>query len=133
MAEEFKNIKVKKVLEKPFVNTSHATIDEVYNQLKASPQGMVAIVSPDEKLTGVVTNTSLASGLMKEKPSSIDEVMQTTPISINQEVNIGEAIRVMNDSRVDQLPVVDEENKLVGIISREGVRRELNKHLKIKL
>lgn len=131
-AEEFKKLKVRGVQEKAVVNTSQASIKDVYSQLEASPQGMVAIVSPDDKLEGVVTNTSFASGLMKGGNTTA-EIMSTTPITINQEDNVGEAIMVMNEHKFDKLPVVDNNNKLVGIITRSSITRELNKHLKIKL
>ncbi|MBL7081333.1 MAG: CBS domain-containing protein [Candidatus Omnitrophica bacterium] len=46
----------------------------------------------------------------------VDDLMQTNFVSIKQDADIEEAHRLMQLHRQEQIPVVDEEGKLVGMI-----------------
>ena len=46
----------------------------------------------------------------------IDDLMQTKFVTVNQDSSIEEAYRLMQVHQGEQLPVVDSENKLVGMI-----------------
>lgn len=46
----------------------------------------------------------------------VDDFMQTQFLSINQDSSIEEAYRLMQLHEIEQLPVIDSENKLVGMI-----------------
>ncbi len=46
----------------------------------------------------------------------VDDLMQTKFVTINQDSSIEEAYRLMQVHQSDQLPIVDSENKLVGMI-----------------
>ncbi len=46
----------------------------------------------------------------------VDDIMQTKFVTINQDSSIEEAYRLMQLHQNEQLPVVDSENKLVGVI-----------------
>jgi CBS domain-containing protein len=54
------------------------------------------------------------------------DVMNTKPIVLNQEASLQDAIRLFSERRrVDPLPIIDHEGKLVGIISRYDLIRFL--------
>jgi CBS domain-containing protein len=53
----------------------------------------------------------------------VAEVMTRHPMTIGQNASIGEAARIMLDSKFSGLPVVDESTHLVGIITESDIFR----------
>lgn len=53
------------------------------------------------------------SGMTK----TVAEVMTPNPITVTPQTALSEAIRILAEKRISGLPVVDDNNKLVGVIS----------------
>ena len=53
----------------------------------------------------------------------VSEIMTRNPATIQQGASIGEAAQIMLDKKFSGLPVVDEENHLVGIITESDIFR----------
>jgi len=53
----------------------------------------------------------------------VGEIMTRNPATIQQTANIGEAAQVMLEKKFSGLPVVDEEQHLVGIITESDIFR----------
>lgn len=51
----------------------------------------------------------------------VGKIMTKDPVTIGQDSTIGEAARTMLENRVSGLPVVDEDNKLLGIITESDI------------
>lgn len=58
---------------------------------------------------------------------TVDQVMVKTPISVTQDITLGEAIRVMRDRRVDTLFVTDMNNILQGLVDFEAINKNRQK------
>ncbi|PNG91263.1 hypothetical protein SMF913_26728 [Streptomyces malaysiensis] len=84
------------------------------------------------------------SGIAKAGAVTADELMTSPAITVHAGATLAEAARIMTHKRVKRLPVVDEEGRLEGIVSRadllkvflrpdddieEEVRREVVTHL----
>jgi len=59
--------------------------------------------------------------------SKVEEIMTTQVITTTPERDIGKVARILDEKRIKRLPVVDENNKLIGIISRANIVRHLGK------
>lgn len=64
----------------------------------------------------------------KRKGEKIRDIMSAPPITIRPDSGIGEAARIMTDKRIKRLPVVDDENRLIGIISRADIVSHARQH-----
>ncbi|MEJ2555761.1 MAG: CBS domain-containing protein [Anaerolineae bacterium] len=53
----------------------------------------------------------------------IEEIMTPDPVTISQGATISEAARVMLDYKISGLPVLDDDRKLVGIITESDIFR----------
>jgi acetoin utilization protein AcuB len=53
----------------------------------------------------------------------VSEIMTRNPATIQQTASIGEAARIMLEKKFSGLPVVDEANHLVGIITESDIFR----------
>jgi arabinose-5-phosphate isomerase len=90
--------------------------------------GATSVVDRDGKLVGLFTDGDLRRlierGLQKPKEQQlvgslsgrIDEVMTRNPRSIRSDTFALEALALMHQFAVDQLPVVDAENRLFGLL-----------------
>lgn len=54
-------------------------------------------------------------------PSTVGAAMSQSPIVVERNTTIAEAARLMTDSKVKRLPVVDPEGRLEGIVSRGDI------------
>ena len=97
------------------------------------------IVDQEQHLIGIVTDRDIRSALPyrfldmspgeKEKISAIKvkDVMTKDPISISPAYTIPDALLMIQNSKVGALPVVDDNNRLKGIISvRDLLRAFIN-------
>jgi acetoin utilization protein AcuB len=99
------------------------------------------VVDPDGRLLGIVTDRDIRSALpyefFKQHPTEeekqrfsklqIKDIMSKNPLTISPAYTIQDALLMIQDAKVGALPVVDEENKLKGIISvRDLLRTFIN-------
>lgn len=55
----------------------------------------------------------------------VKEIMKSPVIVINPDTTVGEALNIMNKEKVNGTPVVDENNKLVGMLVKADIYRFL--------
>lgn len=60
----------------------------------------------------------------------VGEIMASPATTIKGQANIAEAVRIMDEKKIRRLPVVDEKDKLIGIISRADVLKAVIRNLK---
>ncbi|MFH7594413.1 CBS domain-containing protein [Streptomyces racemochromogenes] len=86
------------------------------------------VVDDDDKVVGVVSRTDLtrlpgdgAGGVAGRLTAGA--LMTTPAVTVHPEQCVAVAARVMERRHVDRLPVVDEEDRLVGIATRRDLLR----------
>ncbi len=110
-----------------------ATIDVVAKTMRDKDVGPIPIVdSKDEMhLVGIVTDRDVVVkvlGAGKDvKTTAVDEVMTPAPIKCRPEDDVKKAIKLMEGARVRRIPIVDDKDKLVGIIAQADIAIRLNK------
>ena len=63
----------------------------------------------------------------KKGGNKVGDVMGFPPITSKADDDIGEVAKILDDRRIKRLPVVDDEGKLIGIISRADIVRAIGK------
>ena len=98
--------------------------------MKREDVGPVPIVSDyaGQKLVGIVTDRDLvvkvmANGLDPHN-TRIDEVMSHDPVTCQPDDDTRTALRLMGEHQVRRVPIVDAENRLVGIVAQADLARE---------
>lgn len=61
----------------------------------------------------------------KKMGDLVGDIMTTPAVIIGPNVDISEAAKLMDEKRIRRLPVVDDSNKLIGIISRRDIVRAI--------
>ena len=98
------------------------------------------VVDRDRKIVGIVTTTDIGHNLIEDRytlDTTVGDVMTKEVITIKPDEPIINAIKKMDeyggkDEIINQLPVVDEGKKLVGIVSDGDIIRFLSKCIKNK-
>jgi arabinose-5-phosphate isomerase len=98
-----------------------ATLGDCFEVILGAPKraGAAAIVDEDGRLVGIFTQGDFFR-LFKNHDHSPDrpiaEVMTRSPKRIGLEAGVTEALRLMRKYAIDELPVVDDDDRLVGLI-----------------
>jgi arabinose-5-phosphate isomerase len=88
--------------------------------------GAIVLVDAAGQLSGVFTDGDLRRKL-KTLPNLLDlpikQVMTRNPKRIGQDALASEAMAILNQHRIDELPVIDEQNRPVGLIDVQDLVR----------
>jgi arabinose-5-phosphate isomerase len=87
--------------------------------------GAVMIVDDDGKLTGIVTDADLRRLLAQNGAKAFDlkakDIMTANCKKIRADALASEAMAIFHKHRIDDLPVVDEQNRPVGLIDVQDI------------
>ncbi|MEM9348334.1 MAG: KpsF/GutQ family sugar-phosphate isomerase [Planctomycetota bacterium] len=82
--------------------------------------GALLVVEDTGKLAGIVTDGDLRSALIDQGPavwtSAIDQVMTKNPTTLSNESLVRDAVHVVRSKRFDEIPIVDDLGRPLGII-----------------
>lgn len=105
--------------ETPFIQ-SNATLADAVLEISRKGLGMTAIVDKNNKVLGIYTDGDLRRTLEKRLDFSttpIETVMSANPRCIKAEALAVEAVQTMEQYRISQMLVVDDEHHLVGALN----------------
>jgi CBS domain-containing protein len=117
--------KVRDVMtERPRVVTSDTPVTQVAELMESEDVGSIPVLD-GEQLTAIVTDRDIVvRALAKGKDPRgmpVREVFSTEIITVGPDQDLSEALQIMAANQVRRLPVVDEENRLVGVVSQADV------------
>ena len=121
-------MKVNKVM-RPEVETcsADAPLSDAAKIMWEQDCGSVPVVE-EGRLTGVITDRDIAmAGLMTGLPLGlivVREVMTAEPVSVAADESLADAHGRMREAQVRRLPVVDEDNAVVGVLSLNDLVNE---------
>ncbi|GGY41717.1 CBS domain-containing protein [Streptomyces tanashiensis] len=90
---------------------------DVAKLLAAHDIGGVPVLDEDDRVLGVVSE----SDLLARRALTADELMTAPAVTVHAEQTVADAARLMVRRGVERLPVVDEEERLVGIVTRRDL------------
>jgi arabinose-5-phosphate isomerase len=96
-----------------------ATVSEMVIEMTGKRLGCVVLKDAEGKTTGVFTDGDLRRLISKRKEVfhlKASEVMIAAPKTISQDALLDAALAVMEEHSITQLPTVDQNDNLVGII-----------------
>ena len=103
----------------------HSTAKDVIEKIQKTNHDGFPVVDGEEVVGYIVPETSFFSGLS----TPVREVMSGNLIVGDPETDINDAARVIFRTGIQKLPVVDEKNHLLGIISNSDVIRSQIQHV----
>ncbi|MGB4068016.1 MAG: CBS domain-containing protein [Nitrospira sp.] len=124
--KDFESMTVSQVMEKEVQSVRLTTKGDVIASLMIEGFGAVPVVENGRKLAGIVSEHDLLAAVddgQRLGAVSAKDVMTSNPYSVRPETTLGTLVHVLRASDLVRVPVVDDKDKLVGIIARRDVLR----------
>jgi IMP dehydrogenase len=88
--------------------------------------GGIPVVDNDNRLVGIVTNRDLR--FQRNLDLLVDEVMtKENLVTTDQSTNLETASEILQQYKIEKLPVVDKNNKLIGLITYKDITKAKDK------
>ncbi|MGA8050560.1 MAG: KpsF/GutQ family sugar-phosphate isomerase [Burkholderiales bacterium] len=103
-----------------------ATLRQAVLEMSRGRMGMTAVVDAAERLRGVFTDGDLRRALDKVKDftaAMVVDVMTPAPRTIRPQALAAEAVQLMERHKINQLLVIDEEERIVGALNMHDLFR----------
>ena len=93
--------------------------------------GGIPVVDEDNHLVGIVTNRDLRFELRQDR--TIDEVMTSENlVTTHLQTDLAAAAEILQENKIEKLPVVDKDNHLVGLITYKDITKAKDKPMACK-
>lgn len=99
-----------------------ATVGDALNMMKEYRIGGIPVVNKENILIGIVTNRDLR--FQENMRTPIKEVMTSKGIiTTSQSIDLEKATEILKQHKIEKLPVVDENNKLIGLLTYKDITK----------
>ena len=95
-----------------------AEVDQMMN--KAGVSG-APVVSDDDTVLGIISGTDIRPFLEVGETDSVREAMTDEVITASSEIEPREALELMYEYKIERLPIVDDNETLVGLLTMQGL------------
>lgn len=95
----------------------NATMAEALLEMTKKTLGCVGITDADNRLIGMITDGDLRRHMSTDLPAKpVQQVMHANPITISDDILGSEAVALMNEKKITNIFVVDNQNHPIGLI-----------------
>jgi CBS domain-containing protein len=145
-------MRVRDVMTTKLISISkYESIITVANILTEKSISGLPVVDKENKVLGIITQADILSmvGVSREHTFKdllrymlgeklperkmgdlVGDIMTSPALTIKPEANIAEAVKMMDEKRIRRLTVVDEQHKLIGILTRADILKAVINKLK---
>ena len=107
------------------------TVKDALDMMAEYHIGGIPVVDEDNHLVGIVTNRDLR--FERRMDRKIDDVMtKENLVTTHQQTDLLAAAQILQENKIEKLPVVDAENHLVGLITYKDITKAKNKPMACK-
>ena len=93
--------------------------------------GGIPVVDGDKKLVGIVTNRDLR--FERDMDKSVDTIMtHENLVTTTQQTDLVGASRILQENKIEKLPVVDKDGRLIGLITYKDITKAKDKPMACK-
>jgi len=108
-----------------------STVKDALGMMSEFHIGGIPVVDDDNKLVGIVTNRDLR--FQTNLNELIDHVMTSENLIVtHQQTDLDNASRILMEHKIEKLPVVDDENRLIGLITYKDITKAKDKPMACK-
>lgn len=115
----------------PITITREKVVKDALGLMAKYKIGGIPVVDDDGYLVGIVTNRDLRFEKNMNRP--IAEVMTSeNVVTTNESTNLEKAADILQQHKIEKLPVVDKNNKLIGLVTYKDITKAKDKPLACK-
>jgi IMP dehydrogenase len=113
------------MISNPVTLSEDATTAEAFALMARFKISGLPVVNKDNKLVGIVTNRDLK--YTEPSDAKVSTLMTSKNlITANPGVTLKDAEKILWENRIEKLPIVDKDNKLVGLITSKDIDNAIN-------
>ena len=110
------------MIHEPITISKEGTVSDALDLMKEYKIGGIPVVDEQNVLIGIVTNRDLR--FQQEMDRAISDVMTwDNIITTTKNTDLAEAAQILQAYKIEKLPVVDSENKLIGLITYKDITK----------
>ena len=119
------------MISNPVTINRDAKVKDALNIMAEYKIGGIPVVDNENYLVGIVTNRDLR--FEKDRDKQIQEVMTSENIiTTKQSTDMETAAQILQENKIEKLPVVDEKGKLIGLITYKDITKAKDKPMACK-
>jgi len=103
----------------PITLNKSAIVGDALQIMKENKIGGIPVVDSENKLVGIVTNRDLR--FEKDMSQSVLDIMTSDGIVTTELTDLENAERILQENKIEKLPVINSDNKLVGLITFKDI------------
>ncbi|MGN0000721.1 MAG: IMP dehydrogenase [Marinilabiliaceae bacterium] len=107
------------------------SVGDALDMMKEYKIGGIPVVDVNNTLVGIVTNRDLRFEHDMDKPVSY-VMTKDNLITTSQKTDLKEAAEILQHYKIEKLPVVDKDGKLVGLVTYKDIKKAKDKPLACK-
>lgn len=102
------------------------TISDVDEMMERQGVSGAPVVDDDDTVLGIISGTDIRPYLEVGESDAVSEAMTDEVITAPEDVTARDALELMYDHKIERVPIVDDEDHLVGLVTMQGIlqRRE---------
>lgn len=107
----------------PITLTPEATLEDAHKIMREFKIGGIPVVDKSNKLVGIITNRDLR--FQKDLTVQVSEIMtKENLITANQGIDLKEAEDILQEYKIEKLPIVNESYELIGLITYKDILKK---------
>ena len=108
-----------------------STVKDALDIMSEYHIGGIPVVDEENRLVGIVTNRDLR--FERRLDRKIDDVMsKDNLVTTHQQTDLSAAAQILQENKIEKLPVVDKDNHLVGLITYKDITKAKDKPMACK-
>ena len=108
-----------------------STVKDALDMMAEYHIGGIPVVDEENHLVGIVTNRDLRFERRLDK--QVDEIMsKDNLVTTHQQTDLIAAAQILQENKIEKLPVVDKDNHLVGLITYKDITKAKDKPMACK-
>ena len=107
----------------PVTITRDKSVADALRLMRENRIGGIPVIDDDRHLIGIVTNRDLR--FQKDLSLPVEKVMTCENLVTTKNADMDEAAQILLENKIEKLPVVDDENHLVGLITYRDITKIL--------
>ncbi len=97
------------------------TVSDALSLMGEYKIGGIPVIDNKGKLVGIVTNRDLR--FENDMSKKISEIMTRDLITTNQAADLVDAVAILQNHKIEKLPIIDDKGKLVGLITYKDITK----------
>jgi IMP dehydrogenase len=124
-ADQVKRVKRSEsgMIQDPITLNEDATLGDALNIMKEHKIGGIPVINDNGKLIGIITNRDLR--FQKNTKKKVTEIMtKENLITAQVGIDLGKAEDILQEYKIEKLPVIDKEGRLKGLITYKDILKK---------